>query len=392
MKRIILLILLYLGVAFSQEDFKSYKEEIYRGVKQEKIEFEKYKREIEREFREYKRIVYEEYENYKKEILKHWDKPEISTKKKFVEYSPDFKVKKVVNFEKGEIKIEVISKKKPSIKEFAKKLRDFITEDKKTAYKKDVLSQRIEKKLKRKIKHLKTDKIEKKPILLDLFVQKKKITQKEVNKAVINLLKRAKFLKRKYRNKNIYSMKIKLPPKRILIKAKEYKPLVEKHAKKYRLKPSLILAIIHTESSFNPLARSPVPAYGLMQIVPQTAGKDATRIIYGKPVLLSPSYLYNDRNNILIGSTYFYLLYYRYLKNIKDPVSRLYCAIAAYNTGAGNVARAFTGTTNIRKAAKIINRMSPGQVYEILMRKLPYEETKNYLKRVSRRIRIYQNI
>ena len=207
-------------------------------------------------------------------------------------------------------------------------------------------------------------------------------------------MKKAKISKRKgkIKGENIFSVKIKLPPKRILIKAKKYKPLAEKHAKKYKLSKALILAIIHTESSFNPLARSPIPAYGLMQIVPQTAGKDATRIIYGRPVLLSPSYLYNDRKNILVGSTYLYLLYHKYLKYIKDPISRLYCTIAAYNTGAGNVARAFTGTTNLRKAIRIINRMSPGQVYITLLRRLPYDETKHYLKKVSKRIRIYQNL
>ena len=139
------------------------------------------------------------------------------------------------------------------------------------------------------------------------------------------------------------------------------------------------------------MARSPVPAYGLMQIVPQTAGKDATRVLYGKPKLLAPSYLYNGEKNISVGATYFYLLYHHYFRNIKDPKSRLYCSIAAYNTGVGNVARALTGTTSLKKAIRQANSLSSDEVYRQLMRKVP-DETKNYLRRVLKRMAMYQNV
>ena len=104
---------------------------------------------------------------------------------------------------------------------------------------------------------------------------------------------------------------------------------------------------------------------------------------------MSSSYLYSSNNNITIGSAYLHVLYYRYLKKIKDPQSRLYCAIAAYNTGAGNIAKAFIGNTNISKASRTINKMTPNQVYKRLMKKLPYNETKKYLKKVSDRVSAY---
>lgn len=383
------------SISYAENEFDNFKKQLYKGIYEEQKEFQEYKKQIEKEFLEYKKIVYEEFERYKKEINNYWDKAEISSKKKFVEYSKDYSVKKVVDFEKGEIRIEIIDEKKPDIKKFAYILRSLITEDKETAFKNDKLSKRIEEKLKKKVKHLKTAKVEKEPLIMDMLVDKQKPTIKDINKTVVNLLKKAKFgskQSKKQKGKNIFSLKIKLPPKKILVKAKKYKVLVNKYAEKYKLAPELILAIIHTESSFNPLARSWVPAYGLMQIVPHTAGKDATAIIYGKPVLLSPSYLYNDKNNILVGATYIYILYYKYLKAIKNPKSRLYCTIAAYNTGAGNVAKAFTGTTSIKKAVKVINKKSPSEVYNILLEKLPYKETKLYLKRVTKRIGIYQNI
>ena len=140
------------------------------------------------------------------------------------------------------------------------------------------------------------------------------------------------------------------------------------------------------------MARSWVPAYGLMQIVPRTAGIDSYYFLYKKRRLLSASYLYNTKNNIETGSAYFHILYYKYLSAIKDPTSRLYCSIAGYNTGAGNVARSFVGTNSVQKAAAVINTMSPQQVYDHLLRKLPYEETRHYLKKVHTRSQKYQTL
>lgn len=395
MKRIIFLVsLLFYFIAFAEDkEFSEFKSQLLKGVNKEKGEFINYKYQIEKEFLLYKKIVNEEFSKYKNEILKHWNNIEITDRKKFVEYSKDFKIKKVVNFETGEIRIEIISDKKPDIKTFGKELFSLAKETKEEAFNRDTLSKNIEKRLKRKIKHIKTAKVNRALVVGDFITGDKKPTNQKIKESVISLLKFGKIEKKETKDgKFIFSFKAKLPPKRVLVKARYYKPLVEIYAYKYNLKPELILAIIHTESSFNPMARSYVPAYGLMQIVPQTAGKDTTMYLYRKPILLSPSFLYNDRNNILIGSTYFYLLYYHYWKEIKDPIKRLYCAIASYNTGAGNVARAFTGTTSIKKATKVINRMSLSEVYFTLKSKLPYKETRFYLEKVIKRMEIYRNI
>ena len=165
-----------------------------------------------------------------------------------------------------------------------------------------------------------------------------------------------------------------------------------KTADREKLPLPLVMAVMETESSFNPMAKSGIPAYGLMQIVPNSAGQDATAYLYGKAQILSPSYLYNGDNNIKIGTAYIHVLYYNYLKNVKDPVSRLYCAIAAYNTGAGNVARAFIGSTNITKASTKINQLSPKEVYLRLRKHLPYEETQRYVRKVSINMSKYEQI
>ncbi|MDY6974211.1 MAG: transglycosylase SLT domain-containing protein, partial [Thermodesulfobacteriota bacterium] len=141
-----------------------------------------------------------------------------------------------------------------------------------------------------------------------------------------------------------------------------------------------------------PMARSYVPAYGLMQIVPQSGGKDASEFVFGRPLILSPSFLYNAQNNINMGTAYLHLLSNKYLRKIEDPESRLYCAIAAYNTGPGNVARAFVGKKNIEKAVAAINKMTAEEVYDHMTENLPYEETRHYLRRVSQRIKAYRTM
>ena len=141
----------------------------------------------------------------------------------------------------------------------------------------------------------------------------------------------------------------------------KYSSIVNSEAQKYNLSPALIMAVIETESNFNPYAVSHVPAYGLMQIVPKSAGRDAWRYLHNQDKTPSKQYLFNSNNNIRMGSAYLHILHSRYLKDIKHPLSREYCAIAAYNTGASNVYRAF----NAKKAYAIrrINKLSPKEVY-----------------------------
>ena len=149
---------------------------------------------------------------------------------------------------------------------------------------------------------------------------------------------------------------------------------------------------MHSESNFNPRARSYIPAFGLMQLVPKTAGIDSYRYLYKKKRLVSSSYLYDSTNNITLGTAYLHILYYSYLRKIKNPQSRLYCTIAAYNTGAGNIAYAFTRKYNMSKAAPLINRLTPDEVYAKLLKDLRWDEPKHYLKKVSKRMLAYEKL
>jgi membrane-bound lytic murein transglycosylase C len=162
--------------------------------------------------------------------------------------------------------------------------------------------------------------------------------------------------------------------------AQKYRPLVEKYAAKNNLSPSLVFAIIRAESNFNPFAVSPAPAYGMMQLVPASGGRDAYRRVSGRDEVPTREFLLDAANNIELGTAYLGLLFQDQLDVVANPVSREYCVISAYNTGSGNVLRTFAADRVA--AVNRINAMQPPAVYERLRGHLPYSETRRYLVKV----------
>lgn len=191
-------------------------------------------------------------------------------------------------------------------------------------------------------------------------------------------------------NRQAVSISFRLIPDHMRVRAERYRQFIRRYSKKFGIYAPLIYAVIHTESAFNPMARSGAPAYGLMQLVPGSGARDAYLMVYEMDKYLDPEYLYDPGNNIELGTAYLQILDGRYLRHIENQTSRMYCSIAAYNTGAGNVSRAFRDDTSIRQAASIINKLNPEEVYERLRSNLPYEETRNYIKRVCDRIPLYE--
>jgi membrane-bound lytic murein transglycosylase C len=404
MKNLKLIALLILPIfLFGEESFNDFQNEFQDFAKQEQAEFDKYseqqqrefeqfKAELQKEYEQYKRILDQEFKQYQKELSQYWEEPKTSSKHVWVEYSKDKKRRKIVDYEKGIVTIEIVSTK--TVEEVEKQLLaesvKTIIETPKKALAKDVVTTRVEKKFTKitKKKVVKTT-VSTQSLLADIVApntsvrEKIKIVKKSKSKTVVKKSKKVSGAK-------VYTTVLKLPKNFPSKRANKFKKDVHKYAKKFKVESALIFAIMHSESSFNPMAKSHIPAYGLMQVVPRSAGVDAYYMVYKKKRVLPASYLYNSSRNIEMGSAYLHILYYRYLKSIKDPESRLYATIAAYNTGAGNVAKAFIGNTNIRKASKTINKLSPDEVKKRLLSHLPYDETKNYLKKVSKRYAIYK--
>lgn len=178
----------------------------------------------------------------------------------------------------------------------------------------------------------------------------------------------------------IYSVTINLVPNHLDKRAHKYLGMVRQASRKYGIDESLILAIMQTESSFNPYAVSRSDALGLMQVVQHTAGKDVFRS-QGKSGTPDRSYLFDPASNIDTGTAYLAILSNVYLGGINNPTSRRYAVITAYNGGAGSVLRVFS--SDKAQAANIINRMSPGDVYQTLTTRHPSAESRRYLYKVN---------
>lgn len=98
---------------------------------------------------------------------------------------------------------------------------------------------------------------------------------------------------------------------------------------KHGFDPVFVIALIETESSFNPLARGGVGEIGLMQIRPETAEWIAKR--NGLP-WLGETGLENPVMNVKVGVTYM-----AYLRAQMGPNAVKY--VSAYNMGPKNVRR-----------------------------------------------------
>ena len=184
-------------------------------------------------------------------------------------------------------------------------------------------------------------------------------------------------------NKSVLYVQLNMVNTHIDKRALQYAETVRRNSDNTQVSRSLIYAIIKIESSFNPFAVSSAPAYGMMQLVPASGGREAYRKARGVNAMPSREFLFNADNNIELGSTYLeVLLNDSPLHQVRNPVSREYCAIAAYNTGPSNVFRAFSSSNGKARqddALEKINSMRPDEVYDALRTRLPYEETRGYI-------------
>lgn len=402
----VVLVFVFIGTSSGDDEdaFRKFQKSQMKAFEQEAViefneEYETYKETIFAEFEAYKKIIDAEFSQYRKELLNVWDDAKISSRRSWTEYSEDLKTRRTVDFENQFIELDIIVEKeteKNIDSLFIDSLTELLLEDQNTAFQRDTLSQRIETRVKNEIPDVKTsEKVSKKPIITTVITGEPDPSEEKVLKIAKEMKKKGKVTikdSKKVTDAKVASLMIPLPSEALQKKADEIYPYVEKYSKERKLELPLVMGVIHTESCFNPMARSYVPAYGLMQIVPESAGMDAAGVIIGKPVLLSPSYLYDVENNINVGCTYLDIVMNRYLRKIENPESRLFCGIAAYNTGAGNVAKAFTGNSmKVSRAADKINAMEPDEVYDHLEKNLPYKETRSYLGKVCDRMTLYRN-
>ncbi len=360
----------------ASDSFEAYKKMQEQDFKREKIKYIDFKKQEDTAFKSHLEKEQKAILDYKKRVKAYWPQSDLEDAKKLANYSQDLHTKSLIDFENNEVVISKISKnKKVTKEELFKELSQTLQLTNQQAYKKNILEQNINH-MTPDSKYIKQAKLDKQSLLY-ADSQEPRVRPENI---------------RLSKKDDVYKLVYTLPKDATYKRSYNYLPQAKANAARFNLNANLLLAIMHSESSFNPMARSHIPAFGLMQIVPHSAGIDSYKFLYKKRRLLSASYLYNTKNNIEIGSAYFHILYYKYLSSIKNPQSRLYCAIAGYNTGAGNVAWAFVHNNNVKKAAQIINAMSSQQVYDHLQKNLKYDEPKHYLKRVNERSIRYKEL
>jgi soluble lytic murein transglycosylase-like protein len=122
-------------------------------------------------------------------------------------------------------------------------------------------------------------------------------------------------------------------------RSRAYDDLIAEHSRAHGVRADLVRAVIQVESAFNPQARSPKGALGLMQLMPATARDFGVR---------NP---FDPADNIRAGVAYLRELLDRYQNNEE-------LALAAYNAGPGAVDK-------------------HGQTVP------PYRETQNYVTQIN---------
>jgi hypothetical protein len=125
---------------------------------------------------------------------------------------------------------------------------------------------------------------------------------------------------------------------------RELEPVIRRHSSQHQLHPALIRAVIKAESDFDPRAVSRAGAFGLMQLMPQTA------------VRLDVRDMYDPDDNVGGGTKYLRQLLDRFHGNL--PL-----ALAAYNAGENAVDH-----------------------YQALP---PFDETRQYVRKVLRYYRTF---
>lgn len=136
----------------------------------------------------------------------------------------------------------------------------------------------------------------------------------------------------------------------------------------FKLDRALIYAVMRQESSFNPRAKSPDGARGLLQLMPATAGYISKQSFRGK----RKRKLYEPTLNMKLGQSYIkYLLKHEFVQG------DLFRLTTAYNGGPGNL-------------NKWQRRMDFNNDPLLFIESLPSRETRLFVERVLANLWIYR--
>lgn len=148
----------------------------------------------------------------------------------------------------------------------------------------------------------------------------------------------------------------------------DYEDIITQETAKYEIEPALVYAVIRSESSFRPEAKSRAGAVGLMQLTPETFEWLQSKVNTGEP--MDESRLTDPETNIKYGVYLLSILHSRYANET--------AMLCAYNAGIGNADRWLADEETSPDGKTLIS--------------IPYPETRNYVDRVLKSKEMYERL
>lgn len=178
-------------------------------------------------------------------------------------------------------------------------------------------------------------------------------------------------------------------PENELKQASAYIPYILKYTNGETVSLPLVLAVMKTESNFNPKARSPKGALGLMQLMPETAMDEYERMdIDISMEELKSRLIEQPELNVILGVKFLQYLDKRYA-DIQDPDLKRQLMTISYNAGMRKVKLSL----KCKSHSCVRNRVNQfGHAYfDKVIKNLPVE-TRNYLVAVNREFKRYSDL
>ena len=295
--------------AGDREEFEAYKQQIKTEQKKDKEEYRAYSDKMTREWKD-----------YLADIKKNFGSLDLTSDKKWVNYSRDHKAKVALDNDKGVITIEFVADEKSK----SERMRE---------------AKALVKELSKEVNPFSSM-----PTLTEnVPLAKIRLEDAKVRASGGNA------------GEKVYSLTIPMNEDRQENNEVQIAESVRDMTEKYNVSYDLAMAIIKAESNFNVGARTRKGAldirdpelyennpWGLMQVVPRRSGREGLKRAKGKDRLPTTDELLAPKLNLEIGVAYLSVLQDHYFSGIKDEKSRELVMIAAYRDGTEKVYARFS--------------------------------------------------
>lgn len=163
-----------------------------------------------------------------------------------------------------------------------------------------------------------------------------------------------------------------------LVFPRRYSETIYRYAEKAKVDPDLVMAIIRQESVFNPAAKSPVGALGLMQLMPNTATMEANKITLDYVSESEKKQLIQQASNLgsLLQAEPNLAIGIHHVKSLLAKYTSPVYVLSAYNASPS--------------AAQRWMNTIPTQDVLAFIERIPYKETRSYVKLVLRNYFYYK--